>query len=65
MEEEQAIAVAHALGGDVWQSGGNIWLVIIRRADGHVVILSDEAVCEYSTEEALGTEQPLNNIVLC
>ena len=65
MEEEQAIAVAQALGGDVWQSGGDIWLVIIRRADGHVVVLSDEAVCEYSTEEALGTNQRLNNIVLC
>lgn len=24
MEEEQAIAVARALGGDVWQSGGDI-----------------------------------------
>lgn len=65
MEEEQAIAVARALGGDVWQSGGDIWLVIIRRADGHVVVLSDEAVCEYSNEESMGTEQPLSNIVLC
>jgi hypothetical protein len=64
MEEEQANAVAGALGGDVWQSGGDIWLVIFRRADGHVVVLSDEAVCEYSNEEALGTEQPLSNIIL-
>jgi hypothetical protein len=65
MEEEQANAVAGALGGDVWQSGGDIWLVIFRRADGHAVVLSDEAVCEYSNEEALGTEQPLSNIILC
>jgi hypothetical protein len=65
MEEEQANAVARALGGDVWQSGGDIWLVIFRRADGHVVVLSDEAVCEYPNEEALGTEQPLSNIILC
>ena len=28
MEEEQANTVARALGGDVWQSGGDIWLVI-------------------------------------
>jgi hypothetical protein len=64
MEEEQAIAVARALGGDVWQSGGDIWLVIFRRADGHVVVLSDEAVCEYSNEEVMG-EQPSSSIVLC
>jgi hypothetical protein len=64
MEEEQAIVVARALGGEAWQSGGDIWLVIIRRADGHVVVLSDEAVCEYSNEEAMGTDQPLSNIVL-
>ena len=65
MEEEQAIAVARALGGDVWQSGGDIWLVIIRRSDGHVVVLSDEAVCEYPNEEAIETGQPLTNVLLC
>ena len=65
MEEEQATSVANALGGDVWQSGGDIWLVIFRRADGHVVVVSDEAICEYSNEEAIGTEQPLRNITLC
>ena len=65
MDEEQANAIAEALGGETWQSGGDIWLVIFRRPDGHVVVLSDEAVCEYSSEEALGTEQPLSNIVLC
>ena len=65
MEEEQAIAVARALGGDVWQSGGGMWLVLIRRSDGHVVVLSDEAVCEYRNEEAIETEQALTNILLC
>ena len=65
MEEDQAIAVARALGGDVWQSGGDIWLVIVRRSDGHVVVFSDEAVCEYRNEEAIETTQPLTNILLC
>jgi len=65
MEEEQAIAMARVLGGDVWQSGGDIWLVIVRRSDGHVVVLSDEAVCEYRNEEAIETEQALTNILLC
>ena len=65
MEEEQVTAIADALGGDVWQSGGDLWLVICRRADGHVVVLSDEVICEYSNEEALSSEQPLKSIVLC
>ena len=64
MEEKQANAVSRALGGETWQSGGDIWLVIFRRVDGHVVVLSDEAVCEYPNEEAL-SEQPLSNIILC
>lgn len=64
MEEEQANAVARPLGGEVWQSGGDIWLVIFRRADGHLVVLSDEVVCEYPNEEALGIEQPLSSIIL-
>ncbi len=65
MEQEQAISVARALGGDVWQSGGDIWLVIFRRVDGHVAVMSDEAVSEYSDEEALATGQPLGTITLC
>ena len=65
MEEEQANAVAQALGGDVWQSGGDLWLVLVRRPDGHVIVFSDEAVCEYPSEEAIADSQPLNNITLC
>jgi len=52
MEEDQAEAIAGALGGETWQSGGYIWLVVIRRQDGHLVVISDEAVCEYENQEA-------------
>jgi hypothetical protein len=52
MTEEQATAIADALGGEAWQSGGDIWLVIVRRQDGHMVVLSDEVICEYENEEA-------------
>lgn len=34
MDEQQATAVAEALGGETWQSGGGMWLVIVRRTDG-------------------------------
>jgi hypothetical protein len=53
MDEEKAEALAKLLGGETWQSGGNVWLVLIRRTDGKIVAISDEVVCEYANEEAL------------
>jgi len=47
MDEQQAGAVAEALGGAAWNSGGGIWLVRLQRVDGHLVVISDEVVCEY------------------
>jgi len=52
MSEEQATAIAEALAGEAWQSGGDIWLVLVRRRDGHLVVISDEAVCQYDNQEA-------------
>ena len=52
MSEQRANAVARALGGTTWQSGGGIWLVILRRENGGIVVLSSDAVCEYSDEHA-------------
>lgn len=53
MDEDQANAVATALGGEAWQSGGDIWLVICRRSDGRLVVISDESICEYANDESL------------
>jgi len=53
MTEEQATAVADALGGETWQSGGDIWLVLLRRADGKVTAISEDIVCEYENEDSL------------
>ena len=53
MDEKKAKALAKLLKGETWQSGGDIWLVILRRSDGRVVAISDEVVCEYSDEDAL------------
>ena len=58
MDEAKAEALAKLLGGETWQSGGDVWLVLIRRADGKIVAISDEVVCEYADEEALGTGEP-------
>jgi hypothetical protein len=53
MDARQAKAVAGVLGGETWQSGGQIWLVLLRRADGRLVAISDDVVCEYKNEESL------------
>ena len=47
MDEEKAGALAKLLGGETWQSGGDMWLVIIRRSDGKVVTISNEVVTAY------------------
>jgi hypothetical protein len=57
-------ALAALLGGDVWDSGGGVELVVIERHDGRVVAVSDEAVCEYADRDALAGGQPLNSITL-
>ena len=58
MDEEKAEMLAKLLDGETWNSGGDIWLVILRRADGKVVAISDEVVAEYADEEALGAGEP-------
>jgi len=64
MNEEQANAVADALGGRTWQSGGDIWLVLIDRTDGKLVVVSDETVCEYNNEESFEKAKPAKTILL-
>jgi hypothetical protein len=64
MDESGARTVAAALGGEPWHSGGNIWLVLLRRSDGKLVVISDEAVCEYSGSEEFDAGQEAKTIVL-
>jgi hypothetical protein len=45
--------LARLLGGKPWQSGGGIWLVLVKRGDGAIVTISDEVACEYESEDAL------------
>jgi hypothetical protein len=65
MDEEQADAIARALGGETWQSGGDMWLVLIDRADGRLVVISDEAVVEYENRDAFDGAKPTTSIILC
>lgn len=50
LNEKTAEQIAKALGGEAWQSGGGIWLVLLRRNDGHLVVISEDAVDEYASE---------------
>ncbi len=64
MDEKAAKAVAEALGGAAWNSGGGIWLARFERADGRVVLISDEVVCEYADSDAAEAGEPAMSIVL-
>jgi hypothetical protein len=64
MNQQQAQAVAEALGGEAWQSGGNIWLVRLRGTDGRLVVISDELICEYADDAAFDEGQAATVIEL-
>lgn len=60
----EAEAIAGAVGGTTWDSGSGVHLVRIERSDGHLVVISDEVVCEYDNEEAFDESQPRSSILL-
>ena len=64
MTESEAPALAAVLGGDAWNSGRGIQLVVIERPDGRVVAVSDEVVCEYADRDALMHGRPSYSIIL-
>jgi len=63
-EEAKARAVAEALGGEAWQSGGGIWLTVITKTDGHLVVISDDVICAYESEAAFEQGRPTTTIHL-
>lgn len=64
MDEENAKQIADILGGEVWDSGGGICLVLKRRSDSRIVVFSDEVVCVYENEEELQGGKPQETILL-
>ncbi|PLX52473.1 MAG: hypothetical protein C0611_07975 [Desulfobacteraceae bacterium] len=64
MDEIQATKTAEILGGQTWQSGGDMWLVVKQRADGHFVVISEEVICEYASEEDFESNQIKQSILL-
>jgi hypothetical protein len=64
MNEAHATAIAEALGGEAWQSGGGIWLVLRTKSDGRIVVVSDESVCEYEDRDAFDEGRAASTILL-
>ena len=64
MNERQAVAVAEALGGEAWHSGGGIWLVRLTNAEGRLVVFSDDLICEYQDEDAFRNGEAIRTIAL-
>jgi hypothetical protein len=64
MDELRAKAVANALGGESWQSGGGIWLVLLRKDRGRLVVISDEAICEYEGEASFDQGRATSVIII-
>jgi hypothetical protein len=64
MSERQAVAVAGALGGEAWHSGGGIWLVRFTNPGGRLVVFSDDLVCEYRDEDAFRQGEAYQTIAL-
>jgi hypothetical protein len=64
MNEQQAKKLAATVGGEVWQSGGGIHLVVIRRPDGSLVVFSEDLVAEYPDDDAFDASMPSASILL-
>lgn len=64
LNEKTAGQVAKALGGEAWQSGGGIWLVLIKRSDGHLAVISEDAVCEYASEDDFNSGKAQASVLL-
>lgn len=64
MDERKAKGVADALGGEHWQSGGGIWLVLLRPGDGRLIVVSGDSICEYPSDEAFDRGEASKMITL-
>ncbi len=60
--EIETNALASILGGYTWHSGGGIFVVLIKRSDGHIVSITDECICEYKSQDAFDENLPLRTI---
>jgi len=58
MDQEKAVIIAAALDGEASNSGGGDWLVLLKKNDGRLVVMSDEMVCEYQSDDEFEVGSP-------
>lgn len=64
MDQRTAEQLAVLVGGEAWQSGGDIWLVTVNRDDGSLVVISGDAICEYENDVAFDAGSSSKAIVM-
>lgn len=52
MDIQRARVLAEVLGGEVFEAEVGGWVVLLERADGRVVVVSETAVEEYADRDA-------------
>ena len=51
VNEEWATRLAMLIGGEAYQSGGNIWVVLFKRPDGRFVVIGDDGAELYDSTD--------------
>ena len=58
MTEQQAKTLAELLNGKVWRPHWGVYLVMIERADHHLIVINDQSLCEYKNRADLFENNP-------
>ena len=64
MDKDSAEKLAALIGGDAWQSGGGIYVVLKTNSLGQIIGITDESICVYKSDDALNEGMPEQNILL-
>lgn len=58
MNEQQANLIATVFGGRVWQPYPGVWLLVVTRGNGSLVVFDHDAVYAYDDTDALEEGEP-------
>ena len=64
MSHPRAAEIAEVMGGEPFESDEEGWIVLIERADGRIVTLSETVIAEYYDRDAFATGRCYSSINL-